>query len=143
MRRLFAVILSLLMLLPLSALASAPTGDVSEPIIKNAVMYYSKTGTGYLGSTVMSLSFPVGRLDAETLIREWMKFDEDGLLSRPGNGVALSLAASQPLEISGNTLTVNLSSTALQLDKSEFYTLPMPYQHAHGKRKHKLCEFPC
>lgn len=123
MRRLFAVILSLLMLLPLSALASAPTGDVSEPIIKNAVMYYSKTGTGYLGSTVMSLSFPVGRLDAETLIREWMKFDEDGLLSRPGNGVALSLAASQPLEISGNTLTVNLSSTALQLDKSEFYTL--------------------
>ncbi|MDD2648094.1 MAG: GerMN domain-containing protein [Eubacteriales bacterium] len=123
MRRLTTIIIAILLFLPLSGFADAPTGDVSEPVIKSAVFYYCKTGTGYLGSIAKNLSFPVGRLDAETLIREWLNFDGDGLLSRPGSGAALSLAASQPLELSGSTLTVNLSSSALQLDKSELYAL--------------------
>ncbi len=58
---------------------------------------------------------------AETLVRSMIDFEGDGEAKKLGGTKALDLYGAHPIEISGGVCTVNLNSSMLQLNSSEYY----------------------
>lgn len=99
----------------------APIGDATLEYMREATLYLPRFGGTRLVAFADTVTFSAARLDAESIIR--------ALLAHPGNGVAaplggevkLSLFGANPVEVSGDVATVNLSASALQLDRAALY----------------------
>lgn len=113
----------------------APIGDASLEYTAETVLYLpSRDGIG-LTRTTAQVSYSPVRPDAETLVR--------ALLANPGNKEAfplggetkLSLFGTNPVEVSRDTVTVNLSASALQLDRESLFLCCQAITNT-------LCELP-
>lgn len=100
---------------------AAPIGD--------AVLEYTDTATLYLPSHdgislvdfQIDLPFSLVRPEAETVIRTLIAQTATRESSALGGETRLSLYGANPVEISRNVATVNLSASALQLDRKSLY----------------------
>lgn len=63
--------------------------------------------------------------NAEAIVRALLSHPSTEEVSALGGGVNITLYGVRPVEVSGGVCTVNLSASALQLEKRQFYTLCM------------------
>ncbi|MBP3648023.1 MAG: GerMN domain-containing protein [Clostridia bacterium] len=99
----------------------APIGDASLEYTQDATLYLpSHDGISLTAVTSQSSCSPV-RPDAETLIRTLLSHAGTKTASSLGGSTRLSLYGTSPVEVSRDTVTVNLSASALQLDRESLY----------------------
>ncbi|MBR5547113.1 MAG: GerMN domain-containing protein [Clostridia bacterium] len=140
-RRLFLLLISLLFLLTGCAGTGLPITDVSPDVtlppaevtylapIGDAALEYKDTATLYLPShdgigladIETDISFSLVRPAAETVMRSLISQTGSREYTSLGGEVRLSLYGANPVEISRNVATVNLSASALQLDRQRLY----------------------
>ncbi len=107
---------------PASVRYVAPIGDAALEYTETAALYLPRHDGTRLGTINSGVSFSLSRPNEESLVRALLASPGDGVLSSIGGGVKLSLYGSTPVEVSRDVATVNLSATALQLDRQSFYT---------------------
>lgn len=140
-RRLIAVLVCLVFLLSGCTSIGLPITDIHPSVtlppaeinyvapIGDAALEYKDTATLYLpsrdGISLVSLetelSFSLVRPVPETIIRALIAHGGNRDATPLGGNVRLSLYGANPVEISRNVATVNLSASALQLDREELY----------------------
>ena len=112
--------------------ATLPPPDLTyEPPIGDASLEYETTATLFLPradgvrliAQQVQVILPIGRHGAETVLRELLDHPGNALVQPLSKTVKLQLAGSNPLEISGDVATVNLSTSANQLEPRELYTV--------------------
>lgn len=99
----------------------APIGDASLEYAGEATLYLPRFGGTRLVSFTDTVTFSAARLDAESIIRALLAHPGNGMAAPLGGEVKLSLFGANPVEVSGDVATVNLSASALQLDRSALY----------------------
>lgn len=120
---------------PASVSYIAPIGDAALEYTAMATLYLPRhDGTG-LGALNTEISYSFARPDADSLARALLAATGDGVLSAVGGDVRLSLYGSSAVEISRDVATVNLSATALQLDRQALYLAAQAITST-------LCELP-
>lgn len=112
-----------------STLPPASTGYTAP--ISDELMDYSRETALYLPSRdgqkllcrYENLKLSHNQHCAESVVRALLMHPGDTQLRPLGKGVALSLYGQTPVEVAGGICTVNLATSALQLDLDEFYTV--------------------
>lgn len=111
-------------------LATLPPAEVSYVApIGDAALEYSESATLYLPShdgisltpVETQVSYSLVRPRAESLVRALLAHAGNKAASSLGGDVRLSLYGTSPVEVSRNVATVNLSASALQLDRETLY----------------------
>ncbi len=140
-KRLLPLLFSLLFLLSGCAGTGLPITDLSPDVtlppaevtyaapIGDAALEYTNTATLYLPShdglslvdIETEVSFSLVRPAAETVTRTLIAQAGNREHSSLGGEVRLSLYGANPVEVSRNVATVNLSASALQLDRQSLY----------------------
>lgn len=101
----------------------APTGDLSQEAVQSVLLYVPDiTGTRLIAQPDR-VSYPVSRHPAEATLRKLFDFDGTNAASKLTQDVQLHLSTVNPVEISGDTATVNLGASALTLAHSELYVV--------------------
>ena len=99
----------------------APIGDASLEYTDTALLYLpSHDGIG-LTKVETTLSFSLVRPKAETIIRALLSHADSRDSRSLGGEVRLSLYGANPVEVSRDVATVNLSASALQLDREQLF----------------------
>ncbi len=104
---------------------TAPDGDM--PVSGDALytLYLpGKNGMYLLGQPVM-LEGATLQETVETLVRRLLAWESNDQVDALGNGTELTLFGLNPVEISGGICTVNLGSSALQLNYRNFYIMSL------------------
>lgn len=140
-QRLFLLLISLVFLLSSCASTGLPTTDISPDItlppaevsyvapIGDAALEYTDTATLYLpshdGISLVEFETEVScslvRPNADTVMRALLSQTGNKEYSSLGGDVRLSLYGANPVEVSRNVATVNLSASALQLDRQTLF----------------------
>jgi len=100
---------------------AAPIGDASLEYTLPVVFYLPRHDSDRLISVTDTIAFSEGRLTAESLVRQLLEQSGSSIASPLGGDVKLSLYGANPVEVSGDVATVNLSASALQLDRRTLY----------------------
>ncbi len=100
---------------------AAPIGDATLEYAGQATYYLPRFDQAHLISLTDAAAFSASRLDAESVIRSLLLLPGNGLAAPLGGEVSLSLFGANPVEVSGDVATVNLSASALQLDRATLY----------------------
>lgn len=106
---------------PAEVTFAAPIGDASLEYSEEAVLYMPSIDSIGLTTVPVQLSYSPVRPDAETLVRSLLAQPSSKNASSLGGNTRLSLYGTSPVEVSRNTVTVNLSASALQLDRKSLY----------------------
>ena len=101
----------------------APIGDAALEYTDTAVLYLPSHDGISLTEVETELSFSLVRPAAETIIRALVAYTGTKEASALGGDVKLSLYGANPVEVSRDAATVNLSASALQLDRETLYTV--------------------
>ena len=99
----------------------APIGDASLEYQESAVFYLPRHDGSRLISVTDTIPLSEGRLTAESIVRLLLEQTGSSIASPLGGDVKLSLYGANPVEVSGNVATVNLSASALQLNRKTLY----------------------
>lgn len=99
----------------------APIGDASLEHTKDAVLYLPSRDGISLAPVTAQVSYSPVRPDAETHVRALLAHAGNKTALSLGGNTRLSLYGTSPVEVSRDTVTVNLSASALQLDRESLY----------------------
>lgn len=99
----------------------APIGDAALEYTDEATLYLPRYDGSRLISMTDSVACSAARLDEESVVRALLQNPGNGVASPMGGDVKLTLYGANPVEVSGDVATVNLSASALQLDRKELY----------------------
>lgn len=106
---------------PAKAVFQAPQGDEQRTGVESVLMYLPDTATGQPAPVAVTMALPPGRHPGEAVLTRLFSFSgSDKALPLPA---ASPLSLSGPVEISGETATVNLGASALALDSHEKTTV--------------------
>jgi hypothetical protein len=100
---------------------SAPIGDASLDYSVPAVFYLPRHDGNRLISVTEPITLSEGRMTAESIVRLLLEQSGSAIASPLGGDVKLSLYGANPVEVSGDVATVNLSASALQLDRKTLF----------------------
>lgn len=106
---------------PAEARYSAPDGDGILASGREYRMYFPGRDGLHLVSRSVRLDAANLNETAEMLVRSLISFEGDQEAKKLGGTRALDLYGAHPIEISSGICTVNLTSSALQMDASEYY----------------------
>lgn len=108
-------------LAPAEARYIAPDGDGIISGGGEYKLYYPSTDGLHLVSRLAVIE-PANLLDTtELIIRRMISFEGDEEARKLGGSRTLDLYGAHPIEISGGVCTVNLTSSALQMNSSDYY----------------------
>ena len=96
---------------------TAPIGDAMLEYTQPAVFYLPRHDGARLIAVTDLIPLSEGRLVAESIVRLLLEQPGSSIASPLGGDVKLSLYGANPVEVSGDVATVNLSASALQLDR--------------------------
>jgi len=99
----------------------APIGDAALEYTDTATLYLPNRDGISLTPVETELSFSLVRPAAESIIRALIAHAGNRDVSALGGSVRLSLYGANPVEISRNVATVNLSASALKLEREQLY----------------------
>jgi hypothetical protein len=100
---------------------SAPVGDAMLEYTQPAVFYLPRHDSDRLIAVTDTIPLSEGRLVAESIVRLLLEQPGSSIASPLGGEVKLSLYGANPVEVSGDVATVNLSASALQLDRKTLF----------------------
>lgn len=100
---------------------AAPIGDAALEYSETAVLYLPSYDGISLTPVETTVSYSLVRPRAESLVRALLSHAGTKTASSLGGDVRLSLHGISPVEVSRNVVTVNLSASALQLDREALY----------------------
>ena len=101
----------------------APTGDTSQEITQTVLLYVPDvTGTRLIAQPDR-ISYSASRHPAEATLKHLFAFAGNSAAGKLTQEAALQLSTVNPVEISGDTATVNLGASALTLAHTEFYVV--------------------
>ncbi len=103
----------------------APDGDVPVSGEGLYTLYLPGKNGMYLLGQPVTLEAAALHETAETLVRKLLKWESNDQVDSLGNGTELTLFGNHPVEISGGICTVNLGSSALQLNYRNFYIMAL------------------
>ncbi len=114
-----------------AAVTLPPPPMIYEPPIGDAGLEYDTTATVFLPrvdgvrltAQQVRVKLPVGRHGAEAVLRALFTHPGNTAVSPLSKSVKLQLGGSNPVEISRDVATVNLTASAHQLEPKEFYTV--------------------
>ena len=113
----------------------APIGDAALEYTASTTLYLPRHDGARLGAVISDVTYSYARPMAESVARALLNYPGNGAVSAIGGDVRLSLYGVSPVEQSGSVATVNLSATALQLDRHAFYLACQAIANT-------LCELP-
>ena len=99
----------------------APIGDAALEYTAKTVLYLPRHDSTRLVALTVDVNHSAARPDAESITRALLNFEGNGIASRVGGNVQLSLYGANPVEISNGVATVNLAASALQLYGRAYY----------------------
>ncbi len=102
-------------------IGTAPVGDAMLEYPQTAVFYLPRHDGARLIAVNSTITLSEGRLTAESMVRLLLEQPGGSATSPLGGDVKLSLYGANPVEISGDVATVNLSASALQLDRQGLF----------------------
>lgn len=106
---------------PVQVSWKAPTGDTSQELTQSVLLYVPDiTGTRLIAQPD-HISYSAARHPAEATLRHLFSFAGNSAATALTQGITLQLNTVNPVEISGDTATVNLGAGALTLEHSELY----------------------
>ena len=108
---------------PHTAEYTAPIGDAGLNHETIAVLYLPSLDGQRLLSFYETLTLSRSQHPAETIVRALLNHEGNSRVRALGGGVSISLAGSNPVEVTGGVCTVNLTPSALQLPQEDFYTV--------------------
>lgn len=101
----------------------APTGDTSQEVSQAVLLYVpDNTGTRLIAQNDR-VSYSAAKHPAEATLRQLFAFQGAGSASALTQNTTLQLSTVNPVEISGDTATVNLGASALTLSHDELYVV--------------------
>lgn len=100
----------------------APVGDAALAYAGPVALYLPSRDGQRLICQYETVALHHGRHPAEAVARALLAHPGNAEVLPLGGDVTLQLAASDPIELSGEVCTVNLTPSALQLDHDAFYT---------------------
>ena len=101
----------------------APTGDTSQEITQTVLLYVPDiTGTRLIAQPDR-VSYSASRHPAEATLRQLFTFAGNSAAARLTQEITLQLSPVNPVEISGDTATVNLGASALTLPHADLYVV--------------------
>lgn len=100
---------------------SPPVGDAQLGYVKDATLYLKHQDGTHLIAVTQKVSFSAAKRKAESLIRALLAFEGEGVARPLGGEVRLQLYGANPVEVSRDVATVNLSASALQLSRKDYY----------------------
>jgi len=100
---------------------AAPIGDASLEYAHSAVFYLPRHDGSRLTTVTNTITLSEGRLTEESIVRLLLEQPGNAVASPLGGDVKLSLYGANPVEISGDVATVNLSASALQMDRESLF----------------------
>jgi len=109
--------------LPPAAAWDVPHGNAGMTIETTVPLCLPSADGQRLVTVYTTLPLDHTRQAARTVVEALLAYPADERVRDAGHGVALSLYGHNPVEISGGVCTVNLASSALELDHSDFYAL--------------------
>lgn len=99
----------------------APIGDSALEYNGSANFYLPHKNGGRLVSTIQPVTFSASRPQAESIVRTLLSHSGTAVASPMGGNVQLSLYGANPVEVSLDVVTVNLSASALQMNRGDLY----------------------
>lgn len=126
---------------PVSTLPPATSSHI--PPVGDEGMRYDASEAVYLpsldGQRLLAQYAPVtlsrSSHSAESIVRALLSYPSNALVEELGAGVGLALYGPDPVEVSGGVCTVNLTSSAMQLEHNVFHKVCMALAAT-------LCEMP-
>lgn len=106
---------------PITDTFEPPVGDAQLSYSGDATMYLIHKDAARLVSVTRQVEFSAAKRRAESLARALLACEGDGVAQPLGGSVKLQLYGANPVEISRDVATVNLSASALQLDSKDYY----------------------
>jgi hypothetical protein len=100
---------------------TAPIGDASLEYTEPVVFYLPRHDGNRLISVTEPIALSEGRLTAESVVRLLLEQSGSSIASPLGGDVKLTLYGANPVEVSGDVATVNLSASALQMDRQTLF----------------------
>ncbi len=100
---------------------AAPIGDASLEYREPVVFYLPRHDGNRLISVTDTIAMSEGRMTAESVVRTLLDQSGSSVASPLGGDVKLTLYGANPVEVSGNVATVNLSASALQMDRQTLF----------------------
>ncbi len=101
----------------------APTGDTSQEISQTVLLYVPDvTGTRLIAQPDR-ISYSASRHPAEATLKHLFSFAGNSAAAKLTQEITLQLSTVNPVEISGDTATVNLGASALTLAHQELYVV--------------------
>lgn len=108
---------------PVQVTFAAPTGDTEQESAQSVMLYVpDRTGTRLIVQTERVL-ISSARHPAETALRRLFAFAGSDSAQPLTNNTVLQLSSVNPVEISGDTATVNLGASAFSLSHAELYVV--------------------
>lgn len=120
---------------PMTSTVSAPVGDASLSMETTAALYLPSLDGQRLICLYEPVSLNRGRHPAEAVVKALLNHAGNDLAAPLGGRVNLYLSGYNPVELSGGVCTVNLGSSALQLEEEKLYTVSLALAAT-------LCELP-
>ena len=102
---------------------TAPIGDASLDYARSAVFYLPRHDGTRLTTVTNTITLSEGRLTEESIVRLLLEQTGNAIASPLGGDAKLSLYGANPVEVSGDVATVNLSASALQLDREALFVV--------------------
>lgn len=101
----------------------APTGDTNQEISQSVLLYVPDiTGTRLIAQPDR-ISYSASRHPAEATLKHLFSFAGNSAATKLTQEATLQLSTVNPVEISGDTATVNLGASALMLAHNELYVV--------------------
>lgn len=110
-------------LVPDGAPCEAPIGDAGLNHETLAALHLPSLDGQQLLTFYETLTLSYSQHPAEAIVRALLSHEGNSRVRPLGNGVTLALSGTDPVEVAGSVCTVNLSASALQLSREDFYTV--------------------
>lgn len=108
---------------PAQGTHAAPTGDSSQEYASSVLLYVPGAAGTRLMAVEEKCMLSCARHPAETAVRRLLAFPGSEEALPLSAGAALQLSSVNPVEVSGDTATVNLATSALALSHGELYVV--------------------
>lgn len=106
---------------PVSVSWKAPTGDTNQDVTQSVLLYVPDiTGTRLIAQTER-ITYSASRHPAEETLKRLFAYAGSSAAQPFTKGRTLQLSTVNPVEISGDTATVNLGASALTLSHEDLY----------------------
>lgn len=101
----------------------APRGDSRLKYFHSASIYLPDRYTNVLRVLKLPVELSLADNAYELVINSLLKYEGDDNLASPTFGYDIGLFGNNPIELSGNVASVNLTANALRLNSDQFYLL--------------------